>query len=76
MGPVADPTGAYGVAIVEAPSLEALEALQAQDPAILSGRGFVYREFSDADDRRAAKPAARACHVHNTLSEKGASRRD
>ncbi len=45
MGPVADPSGAYGVAIVEAPSLMALEAMQASDPAILSRRGFSYENF-------------------------------
>ena len=45
MGPVADPSGAYCVAIVEAPSLAALEAMQASDPAILSGRGFAYESL-------------------------------
>ena len=45
MGPVADPAGAYGVAIIEAPSLAALEAMQASDPAILAKRGFVYENF-------------------------------
>ncbi len=45
MGPVADPAGAYGVAIIEAPSLAALEAMQASDPAILSSRGFAYENF-------------------------------
>jgi len=45
MGPVADPAGGYGVAIVEAPSLAALEQMQAGDPAIASGRGFVYENF-------------------------------
>ncbi len=45
MGPVADPSGAYGVAIVEAPSLIALEAMQASDPAIMAKRGFAYENF-------------------------------
>jgi uncharacterized protein len=45
MGPVADPSGGYGVAIVEAPSLAALEAMQASDPAIASGRGFAYENL-------------------------------
>ncbi len=45
MGPVADPSGGYGVAIVEAPSLAALEAMQASDPAIASGRGFAYENM-------------------------------
>ena len=45
MGPVADPAGAYGAAIVEAPSLASLEAMQASDPAILAKRGFAYENF-------------------------------
>jgi YCII-related domain-containing protein len=45
MGPVADPSGVYGVAIVEAPSLVALEAMQASDPAIVANRGFAYENF-------------------------------
>jgi hypothetical protein len=45
MGPVADPAGAYGVAIIEAPSLAALEVMQAADPAIRSECGFVYENF-------------------------------
>jgi uncharacterized protein YciI len=42
MGPVADPAGGYGVAIIEAASESALEAMQASDPAIAAGRGFSY----------------------------------
>ena len=45
MGPVADLSGGYGVAIVEAPSLSALEAMQASDPAIMAERGFAYENF-------------------------------
>ncbi len=45
MGPVADPAGSYAMAIVEAPSLAALEAMQAHDPAIRSERGFIYESF-------------------------------
>ena len=45
MGPVDDPSGGYGVAIIEAPSLAALEAMQAADPAIASERGFAYENF-------------------------------
>ncbi len=45
MGPVADPAGAYGVAIIEAPSRPALDAMLASDPAVLSKRGFVYEVF-------------------------------
>ena len=42
MGPVADPAGGYGVAIVEAASEAALEAMQAADPVIDARRGFAY----------------------------------
>jgi uncharacterized protein YciI len=42
MGPVADPAGGYGVAIIEAASAAALEAMQGADPVIVAGRGFAY----------------------------------
>ena len=42
MGPVAGPTGSYGVAIIEAASEAALEAMQRADPVIAAGRGFTY----------------------------------
>ena len=42
MGPVADPPGAYGVAIIEAASEAALEGMQAADPVIAAGQGFAY----------------------------------
>ena len=42
MGPVADPTGGYGVAIIEAASEAALGAMLEADPAITAGRGFAY----------------------------------
>ena len=71
MGPVADPSGAYGVAIIEAPSLAALEAMQASDPAILSTRGFAYENLPDADDRGAAEHAARPDHFRNSLNREG-----
>jgi uncharacterized protein len=45
MGPVADPAGGYGVAIIEAASETALEAMLASDPAIASNRGFAYEKF-------------------------------
>jgi len=45
MGPVADPAGVYGVAIIEAPSRQALEAMLESDPAILSNTGFSYEIF-------------------------------
>ncbi len=41
MGPVVDPAGGYGVAIIEAASDAALEAMQKADPVILAG-GFAY----------------------------------
>ena len=46
MGPVIDPKGAYGVMVAHAPSLKMLEDWQRQDPAILSGRGFAFENYS------------------------------
>ncbi len=45
MGPVADPAGGYGVAIIEAASEAALEAMQGADPVIAAGRGFAYENW-------------------------------
>ncbi len=45
MGPVADPAGAHGVMIANAPSLSWLERAQADDPAIRSGLGFRFENF-------------------------------
>jgi uncharacterized protein YciI len=42
MGPVADPAGGYGVAIIEAASDAALEAMQEADPVIAARVGFAY----------------------------------
>jgi uncharacterized protein YciI len=42
MGPVADPAGGYGVAIIEAASEAALEVMQEADPVIVARRGFAY----------------------------------
>jgi len=42
MGPVADPSGGYGIAIMEAHSRTALDAMLAADPAILAARGFAW----------------------------------
>ena len=39
-GPVADPAGFFGVAIVEAEDESAVRAVTDNDPAIRSGRGF------------------------------------
>ena len=45
MGSVADPAGAWGVAIVEAASSQALSALIMRDPAIVADRGFAYETY-------------------------------
>jgi uncharacterized protein len=45
MGPVADPAGGYGIAIIEAGSTAALEAMQRDDPVIVAGRGFAYENL-------------------------------
>jgi uncharacterized protein len=45
MGPVADPAGGYGIAIIEAASAAALEAMQRADPVIAAGRGFAYENL-------------------------------
>lgn len=45
IGPVADPAGAWGVAILEANSLEWVNALQAGDPVIAANRGFHYETY-------------------------------
>jgi hypothetical protein len=63
MGPVADPAGAYGVAIIEAPSLEALETMQASDPAITSKRGFSYENCLML--RIAVRPSMSLAPIHS-----------
>jgi uncharacterized protein YciI len=45
MGPVADPAGGHGVAIIEAASTAALEAMQRADPVIAAERGFAYENL-------------------------------
>ena len=45
MGPVADPAGLYAVAIIEAASETALEAMLEADPVITAGRGFAYENW-------------------------------
>ena len=45
MGPVADPAGVWGLAIIETASSQALNALLARDPAILADRGFIYATY-------------------------------
>lgn len=39
-GLVGDPAGAYGIGIVEVETESEVQALTANDPTILSGRGF------------------------------------
>jgi len=41
-GPVADPQGGYGVAVIEAPDEAAVRELSTHDPVIQSGAGFSY----------------------------------
>jgi uncharacterized protein len=40
-GPVADPAGSWGIAIVEAPSEADVEAIRDADPAVTGGAGRV-----------------------------------
>jgi len=39
-GPIADPSGPHGVAVLLADDLSAAEALRDEDPAVLSAHGF------------------------------------
>lgn len=41
-GPVADPKGPYGFALVEAPSTASAELMTVADPVIRAARGFAY----------------------------------
>lgn len=41
-GPVADPSGPWGLAVIRVKSEVDMRALEAGDPAIRSGRGFRY----------------------------------
>ena len=59
IGAVADPAGAWGVAIIEAGDRQEIEALQARDPVVLSARGFSYQNFLMPDGGAAAGRAAR-----------------
>jgi uncharacterized protein YciI len=45
MGPVLDPAGAWGVAILEVNTVDEVSAILAQDPTILSGLGFRYEVY-------------------------------
>jgi uncharacterized protein len=42
VGPVLDPAGAWGIAIVDVDDAASASALTGQDPVILSGSGFRY----------------------------------
>jgi uncharacterized protein YciI len=41
-GPVADPKGPWGLGVVRVADEDQLRAMEAQDPAIRSGKGFRY----------------------------------
>ena len=41
-GPVFDPEGTYGVAVVEAPDEAAVREMSAHDPLMKAGAGFSY----------------------------------
>jgi uncharacterized protein YciI len=45
MGPVLDPKGSWGVAIVEVDSEDEVGAITGKDPTILSGLGFRYEIY-------------------------------
>ena len=45
MGPVLDPAGSWGVAILEVDAEDEVRAIIAQDPAVLSGLGFRYEVY-------------------------------
>jgi uncharacterized protein YciI len=42
MGPVLDPVGSWGLAVLEADSEEEVRAIIGKDPTVLSGLGFRY----------------------------------
>jgi uncharacterized protein YciI len=45
-GPVADPQGGYGVAVIEAPDEAAVRELSTHDPVITASVGFSYAIYS------------------------------
>lgn len=45
-GPVADPGGGYGIGVMQAADLAAMEALRDADPAIKANVGFRYEIFA------------------------------
>ncbi len=72
MGPVADPAGGYGVAIIEAPSRNALEAMLAVGPGDPVEARIFLRSLFHARDRGAAEPAARPDRFRNSLIKRRA----
>src|SRR5271163_1923206 len=58
MGPVADPTGGYGVAIIEAASEAALEAMLEADPAITADVALLMKTGACSGSR--CVPASRS----------------
>ena len=76
MGPVADPAGAYGVAIIEAPSPTGARGDAGVGPGDPVEARLRVPDLSDAGDRGAAEPAARPDRFRYSLMKKGASRRD
>jgi uncharacterized protein len=64
MGTVADPAGGYGVAVVEAASEAALEAMLASDPVIKADAGFAYEQwFMPTVAARPSQPLAPVASV-------------
>jgi uncharacterized protein YciI len=53
MGPVLDPNGSWGLAVVEAGSEDEVKSIIAKDPTVLSAGGFRWEIFPDAPGRRA-----------------------
>ena len=49
IGAVADPAGAWGVAIIEAGDRQEIEALQARDPVVLSAQRLLLPELPHAN---------------------------
>jgi uncharacterized protein YciI len=45
-GPVADPQGGYGVAVVEAPDEATMRELSSHDPAMKAGAGFSFAIYA------------------------------
>jgi uncharacterized protein YciI len=41
-GPVMDPKGAFGIAVIDVPDMDAAQRFTADDPTIRSQRGFKY----------------------------------